>query len=175
MHSGRYRLVSAGRDGTAVGGTGSDVTRDCRTVAFTSTAPALAARGVAAGTAAAFARDLRRDRLVRLSRRASGRPLTRSVSDVHLSARGDVASFSTDDAGVVRGDTNATVDVFTRRLRTGTVRRVSLTTSGEQLAGRSSGSKLSRDGRSVAFLTRGAVPGADPVDTFGFVRGPAPR
>ena len=82
--------------------------------------------------------------------------------------------FVTDAPGVVVADTNGRRDAFVRDVRSGRVRRVSLTASGSQIDGGTENAALSRDGRSVAFvaLAAGVMPGGPQVSsTYGYVRG----
>lgn len=81
-----------------------------------------------------------------------------SQENVDLSGRGRLVAFSSDATNLVRGDTNAVMDVFVRDRGTGKTRRVSIRSNGDQGDGASaSGSggsfvmAMSASGRFVAF------------------------
>src|SRR5207253_2878782 len=83
------------------------------------------------------------------------------ASQLSLSADGRFVAFGSYATNLVAGDTNGQHDVFIRDRLTGTTERVSLSSTGNQGDGWSSGPSLSADGRFVAF-TSGAtnlVPG----------------
>ena len=82
---------------------------------------------------------------------------------------GRYVAFSSAATGLVTGDTNAHIDAFVRDMSTGTIERVSVSTSGTQSNGDSRGVSISADGRYVAFasvasnLTAGDTNGFDDV------------
>ena len=82
---------------------------------------------------------------------------------------GRYVAFSSAATGLVTGDTNGHIDVFVRDMSTGTIERVSVSTSGTQSNGDSRGVSISADGRYVAFasvasnLTAGDTNGFDDV------------
>lgn len=71
-----------------------------------------------------------------------------------LSANGRWVVFVSDATNLVPHDTNARTDVFVRDRQAGTTRRVSVSSSGAQAAGRPSrGATISADGRWVVFAS----------------------
>jgi len=78
-----------------------------------------------------------------------------------LSADGRFVAFDSLSSNLVPGDTNRTGDVFVHDRRTGTTRRVSVSSDGDQGDDLSLSPKLSADGRFVAFTSSASnlVPG----------------
>lgn len=79
-----------------------------------------------------------------------------------ISADGRFASFESLARNLVPGDTNETTDIFVHDRQTGALERVSLTSTGSQANGPSSGpAGLSEDGRFIVFQSAAAnlVPG----------------
>lgn len=68
-----------------------------------------------------------------------------------ISADGRFVVYETTDADQTPGDTNGASDVFVHDLTTGTKQRVSVSSSGAQGNGHSSGATISADGRYVSF------------------------
>lgn len=84
------------------------------------------------------------------------------VSDhAAISGDGHVVAFDSVASNLVPGDTNDDFDVFARDVTAGTTTRVSVSTSGAQSNGYSSGASVSGNGRLVAFDSAGTnlVPG----------------
>ena len=73
----------------------------------------------------------------------------------------DSVIFSSSSGKLVPGDTNGTLDIFEKDLTTGAVTRLSITASGVQANGWSSGGTLSPDGHRLLFssLASNLVPG----------------
>ena len=71
-----------------------------------------------------------------------------------ISADGRFVVFMSEASNLVPGDTNRAADTFVRNLSTGTVERVSLSSSGEQGNAGSFSASISRDGRFVAFRSQ---------------------
>ncbi len=100
----------------------------------------------------------------------SGGAESEGITNANLSGDGRYAVFESNASDLVRGDTNATVDIFVKDLRTGVVRRASVATGGAQANGPSFVPAVSADGRYVLFsssatnLVRGDTNAA--VDTF---------
>lgn len=70
-----------------------------------------------------------------------------------FSGNGRYAAFYSAAPDLVPGDTNGKEDIFVRDLRKGTVERVSLSATGEQVDTRSYQPVISEDGRRVAFIS----------------------
>ncbi len=76
------------------------------------------------------------------------------AGDPHISANGRYVVFQSDRAGLVSNDTNGKRDVFVRDLKLHTTKRVSVTSSGKQLAkGAGERTDISATGRYVIFNT----------------------
>lgn len=71
--------------------------------------------------------------------------------DARISADGRYVSFDSDATNLVEGDTNGKRDVFVHDRLTGKTTRLSLSAAGAQGNGMSEASRLSADGRYVAF------------------------
>jgi Tol biopolymer transport system component len=84
---------------------------------------------------------------------------------VALSADGAHFAFASFAKGVVPEDRDNRTDVFVRDVATGTTRRVSVTTTGEQANGDSEDPAISADGRYVAFTSSAST--LAPGDTNG--------
>ena len=77
-----------------------------------------------------------------------------------ISSSGRYVVFTSESSNLVQGDTNDRADVFVRDLQLNSTERVSVTTTGAQLADGSGDAAISGDGRYVAFSlsqTRGTV------------------
>jgi Tol biopolymer transport system component len=80
-----------------------------------------------------------------------------------VSANGRFIAFDSDASNLVASDTNRHPDVFIRDRRTGTTKRVSVTSDGRQVRPRSRFPAISGDGQVVAFTSE--APGLIPGDT----------
>jgi Tol biopolymer transport system component len=78
-----------------------------------------------------------------------------------ISDDGGRVSFVSGDAGIVPGDANGVFDAFLRDLTAGTTTRVSVSSTGAQLAQASQSAFVSPDGRFVVFSTNSAAVAAD--------------
>jgi Tol biopolymer transport system component len=87
----------------------------------------------------------------RVSVRASGIESNGYSFDASISANGRFVAFSSSASNLVQGDTNGYYDVFVRDRRTGTTRRVSVSSSENESNGNSVAPSISADGRFVAF------------------------
>jgi uncharacterized repeat protein (TIGR01451 family) len=81
-----------------------------------------------------------------------------------ISADGRFIAFVSDASNLVSKDNNATTDVFVRDRLLGRTERVSVSSSGTEAEGISTGPAISSDGRFVAFHSdaQNLVPGANP-------------
>lgn len=82
-----------------------------------------------------------------------------------ISGSGRYVTFTSDASNLVAGDTNGRSDVFVRDRATGTVTRVSVSSSGAQGNGDSNDPAMTPDGRFVAFVSD--APNLVPGDTNG--------
>jgi Tol biopolymer transport system component len=121
-----------------------------------------------------------RDRLKGTTRRISvspaGAPGNDNSATPAISADGRFVAFLSDASNLVPGDTNGVKDVFVRDRRTGTTRRVSVSSAGAQSKDSSDHPALSADGRLVAFQSGASnlVPGDTNGTSDVFIRIPAP-
>ncbi|NGM14163.1 hypothetical protein ENC19_16520 [Verrucosispora sp. CWR15] len=100
------------------------------------------------GVADIFLRDRRAGTTVRVSGTNADAP-----SDApSISANGRYVTF-TSGAPLVPGDTNGVADVFIRDIRTGSLRRVNVSTTGTQANAVTVSPMMSADGRIVAFTS----------------------
>jgi Tol biopolymer transport system component len=92
---------------------------------------------------------------------SAGVPADQWTDAPRINANGRYALFSTAATNVVPGDTNGVFDVFLRDLWAGVTIRVSVSGTGAQGNGASSGGAISTDGRYVAFVSTATnlVPG----------------
>jgi Tol biopolymer transport system component len=74
-----------------------------------------------------------------------------SRATASISSNGRYVVFTSESSNLVPGDTNDRADVFVRDLQLNSTERVSVTTTGAQLAEASSDAAISGDGRYVAF------------------------
>ncbi len=114
----RTRLVSLSSDG-AQGDAGSgfpSLTRDGRHVAFASDASNLVP-GDTNGGSDIFVRDLKRDKTERVSVSSGGAEGISFSEGPSIAANGSAVVFDSVASNLVPGDTNASADVFVRRLR----------------------------------------------------------
>ncbi len=101
-----------------------------------------------------FVRDQAPETTRRVSVSSSGNQANGSSDDASISADGRFVAFSSEASNLVRNDTNGVRDVFVRDLRTGTTRRVSVSSAGSQANGTSRYPSISENGRFVAFDSR---------------------
>lgn len=108
-------------------------------------------------------------------------PFSSEVADFDISADGRFVVFNSSQADLVPGDTNDEIDIFVKELATGQIRRVSVSSAGEQANGGSRFGALSDDGRYVAFsssatnLVSGDTNGQDDVFRYDTLTGQTVR
>ncbi len=103
------------------------------------------------GSSQVFLHDLRTGTTIRVSEDTAGNPGIGESVDPVVTPNGRLVAFQSDAGNLLVGDTNGVADVFVRDLRTGETRRVSVTSDGAEVGGRSSSPALSSSGRRVAF------------------------
>jgi len=129
---------------------GGSVSADGRLVVFQSGASNLAPGGGGHDWwSDVYLRDLAASLTVRLSVSTSGKTSDYAV----ISANGRFVAFRSEAYDLVPGDTNGRPDVFVRDLQTGSIERVSVSSSGEQGNGDSGYPSISADGRFVGFTS----------------------
>jgi hypothetical protein len=142
-----------------------------RFVAFKSAASNLV-RGDTNRKIDAFVYDRRIGKVRRASVSTRGRQAKRDVSTVNLSQNGRVVIFSTAASSLVRGDTNARMDVFARNLATDRTTRLSISNFNQQANNHSHSATVSAGGRYVGFrslatnLVSGDTNGIEDVFVF---------
>lgn len=158
--SGKTTQVSGASDGSQPNGptpaatvpdtTSPALSLDGRTVAFSSDASNLVP-GDANNAADVFVRDLATGASARASLTADGREANGASYSPALSVDGHYLAFVSSATNLVPGDTNGMPDVFVRSLRTGKIRRVSVSSTGAQADGASNSPFVSAFGEWVTF------------------------
>jgi tricorn protease-like protein len=144
-----------------------------RYVAFYSRSSNLV-RGDTNDGADAFVHDRQTGKTRRVSVNSNENQGNRASYFPSISEDGRYVAFFSGASNLVRGDTNSRFDVFVRDRRTGTTRRVSVSSNGNQGNRVSGWPAISADGGHVAFQSNASnlVPG-DTNNTYDlFVRGP---
>jgi Tol biopolymer transport system component len=131
-----------------------------RFVAFTSGASNLVP-GDTNGMEDAFVHDRQTGTTRRVSLRSNGDQANHNSYLPSISADGRFVAFHSDASNLLPGDTNNKTDVFVHDRTTGTTRRVSVRSNGDQATGYSYAPAISGDGRFVAFYSNASnlVPG----------------
>ncbi len=107
------------------------ISADGRYVAFFSAATNLVA-GDTNGSLDIFVRDLQGDTTIRASVDSSGIQVSGNSIFPSLTSDGRYVAFLSDSSTLVSGDTNGIHDVFVKDLQSGSVTRVSVSSTGEQ-------------------------------------------
>ena len=94
---------------------------------------------------------MRTGKLVLASSDAEGNEGDSFSSDLSMSGNGRFVAFHSQAQNFVADDTNGTVDVFVKDLRTGEIARASTDSQGNQVEGESFAPSISDNGRYVAF------------------------
>jgi Tol biopolymer transport system component len=123
-----------------------------RYVAFTSGASNLVP-GDDNGAEDIFLHDLKSGTTQLVSLSSEGIAGNNFSSDPVLAAKGRFVVFSSDASNLVPGDTNGVGDIFIRDLKTGTTKRISVDSSGNQGNAYSASPAFSANGRFVAFVS----------------------
>ncbi len=121
-----------------------------RRVAFESQASNLVG-GDTNGVRDVFVVDLTTRAVARASLTSSGMQLAAASRDAAIDPVTARVAFSSTDSKVVPGDLNGVSDVFLRDLGTGSVQRVSVTTTGLATNGASSACRFATDGSAIGF------------------------
>jgi len=134
-----------------------------RFVAFTSYASNLPP-GDVDDSADVFVHDLRARTTRQVSVSSAGQTGNGASDHASLDAHGRFVAFSSQASNLVPGDTNGSEDIFVHDRRTGSTRRVSVSSAGVQADDRSQLPALSADGRVVVFDSHASnlVPGHIP-------------
>ncbi|UNO43329.1 hypothetical protein [Streptomyces sp. MST-110588] len=153
LWTGAVETVSVTADGrpSAKNASTPAISDDGRYVSFTSPASDLVP-GDTNNAWDVFVRDRHTGTTRRVSMDQDGGQIAGGAFYPALSGDGHHAAFQTRQA-LDPEDTNKAGDIFVRDLRAGTTRRVSLADDGAQSDGESRYPELSRDGRTVAFIS----------------------
>lgn len=144
--------MSIGRAGSKSNGPNYSptVSDDGRYVAFSSDATNLVA-GDTNGKRGVFRADLHTGMTVRVSVAGSGSQGNDASDRGKISGNGSAIAFESGASNLVARDTNHATDIFLRDLP-GTIRRVSLMPTGDQLSNAASQATISNDGARVGFM-----------------------
>ncbi len=137
-------------------------------VAFTSFDTSLVP-GDLANHADIFIYNIATQQITRATVGLGGAEANGSSDDADLSADGNIVVFDSAASNLVENDTNGTVDVFLQIRSTGRIRRISVSSTGEQANGESVKPAISPDGRVVAFMSRATNLIADDTNDVGDV------
>jgi Tol biopolymer transport system component len=157
----RVSVSSGGEEGLGESG-GPAISADGRFVAFNSRAANLVP-GDTNGARDVFVHDRETGDTERVSVSTDEQQANGGSSGAVISDDGRYVVFESDASNLVADDTNGRRDIFLRDRQTGTAERVSLSSSGLQIAGNSFGPSISRDCRYVLFGCD--APGVVPEDT----------
>jgi Tol biopolymer transport system component len=151
----RVSLTSAGEQVTTGNrGSGSfspSISHDGKVVAFTSYSNSLVPNGSRLHPLDGYVVNLNTGVIQRVEKTFDGADSARGAGSPSVSPDGRFVIFSTSDANVVPGDTNATGDVFVRDLTTDLTTLVSVNGNGTQSDGYSGGAVASSGATVVAF------------------------
>lgn len=121
-----------------------------RFIAFESVAEDLVANDDN-GVSDVFVRDRAINKTSRVSNPNGGGQAAAGSFSPSVSADGRLVAFSSNDEDLVAGDDNDSADIFVRNLKSKRTRRVSVSSTGEQVSGHSFDPSISPSGRHVAF------------------------
>ncbi|MGZ8225827.1 MAG: hypothetical protein ACXWT3_04200 [Methylococcaceae bacterium] len=147
-------LASSGEQGNDYSST-SAISADGRFVTFASHASNLVADDTNA-LADIFVRDLVAGTTTRVSIGSNGEQSNSSNSYPSISSNGRFIAFVSLADNLVTGDTNGREDIFVHDLLTGTTKRISIDSAGNQANSASYAPVISADGRFVAFQSEAA-------------------
>ncbi|MBC7978075.1 MAG: tandem-95 repeat protein [Myxococcales bacterium] len=147
----RVSVATGGGQGTGASVEGR-VSDDGNLVVFGSGAFDLVAND-ANGAVDIFVRNLAAGTTTRVSASVNGGDADLASTDAVIGGDGRFVAFASSATNLVAGDANLVSDVFVRDLAAGTTARVSISSTGIEANGLSSGPSLSRDGRFVSFLS----------------------
>jgi Tol biopolymer transport system component len=135
--------------------TAAAVSDDGQTIAFYSNSTNLVPGVGSISSPQVYVRDLRQHTTTLVSATSAGVPGNGYVHQGHaISGNGRLVAFASKATDLVPADTNNDFDVFVRDLLTGTVTRVSVSSSGAQGTGSSSTDPVfSSDGSTIAFMS----------------------
>jgi Tol biopolymer transport system component len=167
LATGKIERVSVGSNGREGSGLsyGPALSANGRFVAFTSYAGDLV-RGDTNHSTDIFVHDRQTGMTRRVSVRSDGTDVRGDSRLATISGDGQLVAFQSDGAKLVKHDTNEADDVFVHNSATGTTKRVSVSTDGDEGLYYSRTPHMSRDGRFVSFYS--VSPNLTAHDTNGF-------
>lgn len=130
------------------------ISADGKFVAFTSNASNLVA-GDTNGFPDVFIRNLALGTTTRISVSSANLQANFPSDSAAISADGTYVAFDSWASNLVSNDTNGQRDIFLRNLENGTTERISLDSSGQEVAAYSEEPAISASGRFVAFMSKG--------------------
>ncbi len=145
--NGREKQTNGGSHGVS-----TSISPDGRFVAFASGATNLV-KNDTNKSRDIFVRDRQRGTTERVSVDGSGNQANDGCRHASISSDGRFVAFGCDATNLVANDTNERKDVFVHERWTGSTRRVSVDSSGNQLSRRSIDPSISSDGSVVAFVS----------------------
>lgn len=128
------------------------ISADGRYIAFTSTASDLVPNDTN-GYQDAFVYDSQNEDITRISMGLNDQEANHVTHDTAISDDGQFIAFASNASNLVSNDTNNTSDIFLYSQQAETIERISVGSSGGQLAGNSTGPSLSADGSVAVFET----------------------
>jgi Tol biopolymer transport system component len=152
--TGTTTRVSLGLNGNQANGSSQEpsISAGGRYIAFYSGASNLV-RGDTNRASDVFVYDRQTGTTSRVSLRSNGNQANRNSSVPSISGNGRYVAFYSNASNLVRGDTNDKFDAFVHDRQTGTTRRVSISSNGNQGNRSSYFPSISGDGRYVAFFS----------------------
>ncbi|MEK8032072.1 hypothetical protein AACH06_14695 [Ideonella sp. DXS29W] len=130
---------------------GATISADGRFVSFGSNDPKLDANLPAADNM--YVKDLLTGQVTQVSSTSAGAPGNQPTTLGTISGDGRFAVIETGATNLDAGDTNGTVDIYIKDMRTGAITRVSTDSNGNASNAGSTSSSVSYDGRYVAFVS----------------------
>jgi hypothetical protein len=167
VRTGDVTLISADRQGQQGNGDSqsASISDAGRYVAFESSATNLAPDDTN-GTSDVFVKELRTGRLLLASSDSEGNEGNSFSVDPSISGNGRFIAFQSFASNLVPDDTNGTIDVFVKDLRTGEIARASTDSQGNQVEGESLAPSISGNGRYVAFQSTASLVSEDTNTSF---------
>jgi TolB protein len=167
LHTARLTLASVALGGRAGNGLSvdRDLSADASTVVFGSRATNLTRFGDATCTEQGdrlpcqqlYMRDLAAKKTILITRNIDGGASHGNVGGAAVSANGQKVVFDSDASDLVPGDTNGKRDVFLYDRRTGTIKRISVSSTGAQIEEDATAPHISDDGTFATFTSSSTV------------------
>ncbi len=167
--TGETVCVSTMNNGTLVDGRSPAISENGRYVAFVSFSHPLT------GTATSrnfniYVRDLTAGSTILVSMAFNEQPANGDSNNPSISADGRYVAFESNASNLVKDDSGQTSDIFVYDLKTGEMRRASISSDGTEANGPSRGAAISASGRYVAFYSQATnLAGGDFVETGVFL------